>query len=178
MPHCPSFRISHGPAAQDPAKKTTIMIMHPWNHIVCLQFTQLILASFNPHILPGLDTIRYIWDRLGPSTWDPLGQWLQSLHLDKHLLKQQNTKKWKGTKNNCVGANYGQEDTKKKKKNPKTKKSHLKPNCHFWKAKSKSKISEAKAGYHSCHLHTTLPKGWAECTSGQTTRPTPVLAPY
>ena len=34
-------------------------------------------------------------------TWDPL---LQGSHLDKSLLKPQNTKKLQGTKNNCVHA--------------------------------------------------------------------------
>ena len=33
-------------------------------------------------------------------SWDPL---LCCLHLDKGPLEQQNTKKLKGTKNNCMG---------------------------------------------------------------------------
>ena len=43
---------------------------------------------------------------------DPL---LQRLHLDKHLLQQQNTKKLQGSKNNCV---HVQKDQKTKR--PKT----------------------------------------------------------
>ena len=43
------------------------------------------------------------WGQAG--TWDPL---LQCLHLDKRLLKQQNTKKLQGTKNNRVHVQLGQ----------------------------------------------------------------------
>ena len=50
-------------------------------------------------------------------TRDPL---LQCLHLDKPLLKQQNTKKLYGTKNNCVHA-LGQIMDKKIKKTKKLK---------------------------------------------------------
>ena len=56
------------------------------------------------------------WD-LGPETWDTLLQWLQCLHLDKCLLKQQDTKKLKGTKNNCIYAELGQIMGKKIQKN-------------------------------------------------------------
>ena len=38
-------------------------------------------------------------------TWGPL---LQCLHLDTPLLQQQNTKRLKETKNNCVHAQVGQ----------------------------------------------------------------------
>lgn len=41
-------------------------------------------------------------------TWDPLLLWLQCLHLDKHLLEKQNTKKLQGTENNCGHAQSGQ----------------------------------------------------------------------
>ena len=38
-------------------------------------------------------------------TWNPL---LRCLHMDKRLLKQQNTKKLYGTKNSCVHMQLGQ----------------------------------------------------------------------
>ena len=44
---------------------------------------------------------------------DPLLQWLQWLHLDKHLLQQQNMKKRYGSENNCVHAQLGQAMGKK-----------------------------------------------------------------
>ena len=46
-----------------------------------------------------------VWDGLGPGTWDLL---LQRLHLDKHLSKQQNTKKFEGTKNKYTTVQLGQ----------------------------------------------------------------------
>ena len=54
--------------------------------------------------------------------WDPrpFAAVLQSLHLDKPLLEQQNTKKLYGTKNNCLHAQLGQilDKTFKETKNP------------------------------------------------------------
>lgn len=38
-------------------------------------------------------------------TWDP---WPQCLHLEEHLLRQQNTKKLQATKNYCVCEHSGQ----------------------------------------------------------------------
>ena len=54
----------------------------------------------------------------------PLAAVLQSLHLDTPLLKQQNTKKLYGTKNNCVHAQLGQMMDDKMQKDQKL-------NCHF-----------------------------------------------
>ena len=48
-------------------------------------------------------------------------------------------------------------DKKTKTKNNKTKKTTN--NCHFWRARSKSRVSGVKAG--TCPLHSTPPKGWA-----------------
>ena len=48
-------------------------------------------------------------DRLGPETWDPLPE---SLHLEKPLLQQQNTKKLQETENNCTRAQLGQLSSK------------------------------------------------------------------
>ena len=56
-----------------------------------------------------------------------------------------------------------------------------KPNCHFWRAGSKNRGSEAKAGHCPCPLHTTPPKGWADHlshTSNPTPGHTPTLTPY
>ena len=55
-----------------------------------------------------------------------------------------------------------------------------KTNCHFWKAGSKNTVSEAKAGYCTCLLHWTPPKGWANHLShpsSPTLGPAPTLTP-
>ena len=82
-------------------------------------------------------------------TWDPL---LQCLHLDKHLLEPQNTKKLQGTKNNCmhraVGTNYEQ-DTKR----PKTQLPLLRS------PEQKCRVSGAKVGYCTRPLHSAPTRG-------------------
>ena len=103
-------------------------------------------------------------------TWDPL---LQSLHLDKHLHQQQNTKKLWVTENNCVHMQLGQIKDNKIQKDQK-------PSCHFWRAGSKNRVLGAKAGNCACPLHTTLPNGWADHLShsaGPTPGPAPTLTP-
>ena len=45
------------------------------------------------------------------------------------------------------------------------------PNYHFWRARSKYRVSGAKAGHCSCPLHTTPPKGWADHLSHGSSRP-------
>ena len=44
----------------------------------------------------------------GETSWDlgPFAAVLQCLHLDTHLLEQQNTKKPRGTKKNCVHGSW------------------------------------------------------------------------
>ena len=108
--------------------------------------------------------------------WDlgPFAAGLQCLHLDTPLLQQQNTKKLSGTKNNCMPAvrvNSG----------PKRYKETKKPNCHFWRAWSKSRGWGPRAGYCAHPLHTPPPKGWAKHLShpsGPTPGHTPTLTPY
>ena len=58
--------------------------------------------------------------------WDlgPFAAVLQCLGLDIPLLKQQNTKKLYGTKNNCVHAAVGTNSGQKIHRDQK-------PNCHF-----------------------------------------------
>ena len=54
------------------------------------------------------------------------------------------------------------------------------PNCHFWRAGSKNRVSGAKVGYCACPLHSTLPKRWADHLShpsNLTPGPTPTLTP-
>ena len=71
-------------------------------------------------------------------TWDQ-GPFVQGLHLGK-CLKQQNTKKLNYKKiklTACMlGQGYGQQDTKRQKKKRQAKK----PNCHFWRTGSKSRV--------------------------------------
>ena len=74
-------------------------------------------------------------------TWDPL---LQCLYLDKHLLRQQNTKKTIRDESNSMNAQLGQIMNKKTKKS----------NCHFGGVQIK------KAGEHSWCLYMAPPKGW------------------
>ena len=57
---------------------------------------------------------------------------LQCLHLDKPLLKQQNTKTLSGTKNNCVHVQLGQIMDKRYKK---TKKKTQLPLLKSWEQK-------------------------------------------
>ena len=64
--------------------------------------------------------------------WD-LGPFAAGLHLDTPLLKQQNSKKLYGTKNNCMYVQLGQLTDKKIQKTKKKKKSY----CHFWRVWSK-----------------------------------------
>ena len=72
---------------------------------------------------------------------------LPCLYLDKHLLKQQNTNKLQGTKNNCVYAQLGQIMNKIQK--------DQKPNCHF--------ETEIKAGYCTCTPHEAwTARQWAD----------------
>ena len=54
------------------------------------------------------------------------------------------------------------------------------PYCHFWRARSKNRVSRAKAGYCACPLHTPPPKGWADHLrhpSSPTPGHTPTLTP-
>ena len=73
----------------------------------------------------------------------------------------QNTNKLYGAKNNCVHAQLGQILDKRSKETEK-------PNCHFWRAWSKTGcqeqnwVSGTKAEYWACPLHTSLPEGWAD----------------
>ena len=56
-----------------------------------------------------------------------------------------------------------------------------KPNCYFWKAGSKNRVLGARAGYCTCPLHSTLPKGWANHLSHASCPApghTPTLTPY
>ena len=73
------------------------------------------------------------------------------------------TKKLHGTKNNCVhiqlGQNYGQKIQTKN------------PNCHFWRAWSKTRVLGAKAAYCACSRHTHHLGG------GQNTKATPLAQP-
>ena len=69
-------------------------------------------------------------------TPDPL---LQCSHLDKPFCKQQNTKKLYGTKITVCMCSWGKSWTKRYKKTKK-------PNCHFWRARSKKRCQEQKQG--------------------------------
>ena len=109
--------------------------------------------------------------------WDlgPFAAALQCLHLDTPLLEQQNIEKLYGTKNNCVHGQLEQILDPKDTKRPK------RPNCHFWGAWSKNRVSGVKAGYCICPLHTTPPKGWGKHLShpsGPTPGHIPTLTPY
>ena len=69
----------------------------------------------------------------------------------------------------AVGANSGQKIQRDQK-----------PNCHFWRARSKHRVLGTKAGYWTCPLHTTPPKGWAKHLShpcSPTPGHTPTLTP-
>ena len=63
------------------------------------------------------------------------------------LLEKQNVKKLHRAKNNCVHAQLGQIMGKKIQKD-------YEANWHFWRTTSKSRVSEAKARYCACSLHT------------------------
>ena len=80
-------------------------------------------------------------------TWDPL---LQCLYLDKHLLRQQNTKKTIRDESNSMHAQLGQIMNKKTKKS----------NCHFGGVQIKKQGSMRDActwhyqrGGRADHLH-------------------------
>ena len=118
-----------------------------------------------------------LFNRDGVTGWDlgPSAAVLQCLHLNAPLHEPQNRKKLEGTKSNCVHVQLGQILNKRYKKTPK------KPNCHFWRARSKNRELVAKAGYCACPLHTTPPKGWTNDPShpsGQTPGYIPTLIPY
>ena len=89
-------------------------------------------------------------------TWDPLLQCLH-LHLDKHLLEQQNTKKLQGTKNHCIHAQLGQIMNK-------IQKGH--------KPTAISEVPGAKAGSPAGSLHTAPPRGWTDHLSLPSIQPT------
>ena len=105
----------------------------------------------------GLTQITSRW----AGTWDTL---LQSTHLDKRLLKRQNTEKLEGTKNITACMRSRGKFMDKIQKDQKS-------NCYFWRARSKNKVWEAKlecrAGYCACPLHSAPPKGWANHLSHQ-----------
>lgn len=90
------------------------------------------------------------WDRLGPGTWGPLPQ---CLHLDKCLLEQHNpkteTKHWKGLKIAACMRGWGTLWTTRHKR-------AKNPNCHFWGAKSKSRM------LHMHPAHGPTQGGWAD----------------
>ena len=88
-----------------------------WNWVLCTRYC---CKHFAGRVETG-------WD-LGP-----FAVMLQCLHLDKPLLQQQNTKKLYGTKNNCLHVQLGQIMDKKIQKTKKL-------NCHFWRARSKSRV--------------------------------------
>ena len=70
--------------------------------------------------------------------WD-LGPLLQGLHLDTRLLQQQIQRNYKGLKITACMRSWGKLWTRyKKTKNP---------NCHVYRAQSKSRRSGARAGY-------------------------------
>ena len=93
-----------------------------------------------------------------PRTWDPL---LQYLHLDKHSWSNKNTKKqgMRNTHAHAVRVNYGQD------------KKGLETQLPLLKSWERKPGSGAKAGYSTCRLHSTAPRG------GQTTQATPLAQP-
>ena len=90
--------------------------------------------------------LRQAWD-LGPGT---LAAVLQCLHLDTAHLEQQNAKKLYGTETNCVHVQVGQILDKRSKETKK-------PNWHFWRAWSKSRVlcMPCCTQYHLRGGHTT-----------------------
>ena len=90
------------------------------------------------------------WEKDNETGWDP-GHFAAVFVPGKHLLQQQIQRNYKGLKLTVCMCSWGQMmDTRFKK---------TKPNCHLWKARSKSRVSGAKVGYCSCPLLTTPPKG-------------------
>ena len=116
-----------------------------------------------------------LFNRDGVTGWGlgPSAALLQCLQLNSPLHELQNRKKLglKITVCLCSWGKLWSKDTKRPKK----------PNCHFWRARSKNRELVAKAGYCACPLHTTPPKGWTNDPShpsGQTPGYIPTLIPY
>ena len=78
-----------------------------------------------PHLCPNV-SLYIMWDRLGPGTFQC---------NDCKPLMWQNTNKLHGAKNNCVHVQLGQILDKRSKETEK-------PNCHFWRAWSKTGCQE------------------------------------
>ena len=97
-------------------------------------------------------------------TWDPL---LQCLHLDKCLLKKQNTKKLYETKNNCMHVQLGQILDNNIQRDQK-------PNCDFWRAGSKSRVLSMPPAYSTAKGVGKPPKPLSSPSPGCI----PTLTPY
>ena len=104
-------------------------------------------------------------------TWDPL---LQCLYGGTPLLQQQTTKKWYGTKNDCVHAQLEQISHERYKEVEK-------PNCYFCRAFNKISGLRTKAEYCTGPLQTPPPNGRVKHLS-HPSGPTPghcgTLTPY
>ena len=114
-------------------------------------FYQDLKGSMHSCVIKPWEPEQSLWDRLGPGTSDPLQQCLQPGQL---LEQQRNCKGLKITTGMCSWANYGQWDTKNRKKK---KKKTL--NCSFWRTWRRNRVSGTNAEYMcACPLH-TAPKG-------------------
>ena len=115
--------------------------------------------------------ISWDWDRLGPGTLCYSAcTWID---VSSRNSIQRNCK---GLKITVCMRSWGQIMDNKIQNNQKNP-----SNCHFWGAGSKNRVPGAKAGYCTCPLHSTPPKGWANHLS-HTFHPTPghtpTLTPY
>ena len=89
------------------------------------------------------------WDGLGPGTPYCSGCiWMRYFWSNKI---QRNYKGLKITARICSWSKLWTKRQKTNKQKPN--------NCHFWRARSKCRVSGVKAGM--CPLHATPPKGWA-----------------
>ena len=91
-------------------------------------------------------------------TWDPLIQCCNTCTWTNVSLSNKIQRNYKRLKIIVCMCSWGKLRTRRYKKTKK-------PNCHFWRAGSKNRVSVAKAGYWECPLHSTPPKGWTKLLS-------------
>ena len=118
-------------------------------------FYQDLKGSMHSCVIKPWEPEQSLWDRLGPGTSDPLQQCLQPGQL---LEQQRNCKGLKITTGMCSWANYGQWDTKnrkkKKKKNP--------------KLQLLKNLAQKQGVGNKCRVHVCMPPAHSPQGGGQT----------
>ena len=116
-------------------------------------FYQDLKGSMHSCVIKPWEPEQSLWDRLGPGTSDPLQQCLQPGQL---LEQQRNCKGLKITTGMCSWANYGQWDTKNRKKKKKPKLQLLK------------NLAQKQGVENKCRVHVCMPPAHSPEGGGQT----------